>query len=128
MNAGHSMNIVIESIPHSEHRYSTCGDYWRDADGTLQIKVSELPDARHMLLVAIHELIEQSLCDSAGITNREIDVFDVHYAAAGEPGDDSNAPYYKQHQIATGVERILAAEMRVDWLVYEKAIDALGES
>ena len=81
-----------------------------------------------MLLVAIHELIEQSLCDSAGITNREIDVFDVHYAAAGEPGDDSNAPYYKQHQIATGVERILAAEMRVDWLVYEKAIDALGES
>lgn len=38
-----------------------------------------------------------------------------------EPGDDIHAPYYKQHQIATGVERILAAELGVSWNEYEAA-------
>jgi hypothetical protein len=42
-----------------------------------------------------------------------------------EPGDDIHAPYYRQHQIATGIERILAAELGVDWNAYEAANLAL---
>lgn len=38
-----------------------------------------------------------------------------------EPGDDIHAPYYKQHQIATGVERIFIAETGASWNDYEKA-------
>jgi hypothetical protein len=126
------MKIVIESIPHAEQRYPTCGDYRRDSDGTLHIKVSELPDNRYMLLVAIHELIEQVLSEQAGITNEQIDAFDFAYEAkrqAGddsEPGDSIDCPVYKQHQFATGIEKILAAELGVDWVEYEKCVNALG--
>lgn len=38
-----------------------------------------------------------------------------------EPGDDEHAPYYKQHQLATAVERMLAAELGVSWQRYEQA-------
>jgi hypothetical protein len=126
------MKIFIESIPHAQHRYETCGDYWIDSDDTLQIRVSELPDARYMLLVAIHELIEQVLCEQAGVTNEAVDAFDIAYEALredgdeSEPGDSSEAPYYKQHQFATGIERILAAELGVDWMEYERHINARG--
>lgn len=38
-----------------------------------------------------------------------------------EPGDDIHAPYYKQHQLATSVERMLVAEVGVSWQAYEQA-------
>lgn len=43
------------------------------------------------------------------------------YGMNAEPGDSPDAPYYKQHQIATSVERLLAAELGVDWTAYEEA-------
>src|ERR1700683_2097759 len=126
------MKILIESIPHAQQRYETCGDYWRDADGTLQIRISQLPDKRYELLVAIHELIEQVLSEHAGVTNEQIAAFDFAYEAArkegdeSEPGDSIDCPVYKQHQFATGIERILAAELGIDWIEYERCIDGLG--
>jgi hypothetical protein len=45
--------------------------------------------------------------------------------ADSEPGDDIHAPYYKQHQLATSVERMLTAELEVDWNAYEAANLAL---
>lgn len=104
------------------------------------IVVSELPDHREMLLIAIHELIEWTLCQFAGISNEEIDDFDknhlLHHSkpessnktfAADEPGDCTAAPYYRQHQIASGIERLLAAELGVDWLTYERHIEELSK-
>ena len=38
-----------------------------------------------------------------------------------EPGDCHLAPYYEQHQVATGIERILAAMLGVSWTAYEEA-------
>lgn len=123
------MRILIESLPHVHQRYDTCGDYWTDKNG-LQIRISEMPDKRYMLLVAIHELIEHVLADHAGVTNKQIDDFDFAFEANrkpedGEPGDDPRCPVYKQHQFATGIERILAAELQVDWGTYENFIDGL---
>src|SRR5271166_5621843 len=130
-------DILIYFIPHAEQRYDTCGDYMFVSCGyedpkwaNLVIGVSKLKDRREMLLVAIHELIEWALCDTKGITNEEIDEFDLNYAPtprAVEPGDCLEAPYYKEHQIATGIERILAAEMGVDWLAYERHIEELSK-
>ncbi len=130
------MKILIEPIMHSEQRYNTCGDYYFDegpidigaSDGpTLRIRVSELKDRREVLLIAIHELIEWALCDSVGISNQVIDEFDLVYKGGKEPGDEFQAPYYYQHQVATGIERILAAEMGVDWLAYERHINELSK-
>lgn len=121
------LKITIKAIPHAEQRYDTCGDYWEDEE-KLHIAVSQLADRREVLLVAIHELIEWTLCDAAGISNEAIDKFDMSReddAWAREPGDCIDAPYYKQHQFASGIERILAAELGVDWLTYERHIEEL---
>lgn len=127
------MRIVIETIPHAQQRYDTCGDWKIDEAGDWHIKVSELPAKRALFpekfafLVAFHELIEMALCQDAAVTEADVDRFDLHYAGSrNEPGDDDDAPYYEQHQIATGLERTMAALLHVDWEQYSAAVDALS--
>jgi hypothetical protein len=126
--------VNIAAIPHKDQRYDTCGDWYYGylpLDETLVINVSSELSRHEMLLVAIHELIEAFLCECAGITEQQVDAFDhgfeqMRVSADGEPGDQITAPYYHQHQIATEIERILAAEVGVDWLEYERHIQELS--
>lgn len=137
------MKIHIESIAHSSQRYSTVGDWYYEND-ILHIKVSNLPDERMIALVAVHELIEFLLCKHRNITQEQIDRFDMKFEAereafikagctkeqyaaivGAEPGDDSFAPYHKEHCFATGIERLLASELDMPWLRYEKEIEKL---
>jgi hypothetical protein len=76
-------------------------------------------------LVAVHELIEALLCRVDGVTEDEVDHFDFNFKGDAEPGDDPNAPYYEQHQRASGYERLLAADLQVNWAEYERIIEAL---
>jgi hypothetical protein len=123
--------IVIEIIPHETHRYETCGDFWNEQDGTLQIRVSKLSSWQRERLIIIHELIEETLCRDAGIDERDIDSFDISFEKArpegntDEPGDDSHAPYKFQHGVASGIERILAAAMEIDWKSYSDELNKL---
>jgi len=125
------MKITIESTPHKLQRYPTVGDWYRDANGDLVIKVSQMSDWRFMALVALHELVEVLLCDHRGIRQETVDKFDIEFEAHrhpdnfDEPGDDPQAPYKKEHCFATGVERLLAAELGVDWSTYADEIDSL---
>lgn len=86
---------------------------------------------KYEFLVALHELIEMSLCKFAGISFKSIDNFDKDFEQLrqpgdeSEPGDDPKAPYAKQHLLATGVEKIVAAELGVDWKVYEDVVAKL---
>jgi hypothetical protein len=127
------MKITIETIPHENHRYTTVGDWYYDADGTLQIKVSALSDWRREALIAVHELVEVLLCKQDGITTESVDKFDKEFEAnrhpdnEDEPGDEPTAPYVKQHCMATGIERILAAALGVDWKPYEQELCDLPE-
>lgn len=127
------MKIIIETIKHEDQRYTTCGDWFYEVDGTLHIKVSELSDKRREVLIAIHELVEVLLCEDAGVTQLAVDEFDKQYEASrapdnfDEPGDDPMAPYVRQHCLATSVERMLAAEMGVNWKEYEEELDALPD-
>jgi hypothetical protein len=128
------MRILIETVPHGEQRYDTCGDWLEQPDGTWHIRVSELPAKQALFpekfafLVAFHELVEMALCMAAGVTAAEVDSFDLTYAGSlAEPGDDIDAPYYRQHQMATALERTMAAQLDVDWGEYERAINELGE-
>jgi hypothetical protein len=119
------MKIVIETIPHTEHRYSTFGDYWRDPDGTLQIRVSEMIDHRDSLLCAIHELVEVLLCEERGIAEPDIMAFDVAHPDAEEPGELPDAPYHKEHVFAEAIERLMALELGRNWQDYCAAVEAL---
>lgn len=128
------LRILIETIPHHEQRYDTCGDWVIESDGTWHIRVSELPmknalfPQKFNFLVAFHELVEMALCQASGVTEQEVDSFDLTYAGSyAEPGDDIDAPYYRMHQMATALERTMAAQLDVDWGEYERAINILGE-
>jgi hypothetical protein len=140
-----ALNVIITAVPHKTQRYDTCGDwyeapaFWEQmgatkdrSAGCLHVRVSaELP-RKEQFLVAIHELIEAFLCEVAGVTEEQVDGFDFGYnlltpnGGKGEPGDEFLAPYYHQHQIATAIERILAAEVQVNWLEYEQHIEELS--
>lgn len=140
------MKIIIETIPHHTHRYPTVGDWYYTKEAVLtekggfteevlHIKVSSLSDWRREFLIAVHELIEVGLCKHAGITQEQVDEFDQAFERdreAGrledpnaEPGDQPNAPYVLQHGIASGIERLLAAELKVPWEDYANEIEAL---
>jgi hypothetical protein len=114
--------ITIKTIPHSEQRYDTCGDWWFEMDGSLEIRVSALKDERFEELIAVHELWEAILCRHRNISEKSVTEFDKQWLnknATGEPGDDSLAPYCREHCSATGVERMLASDLDVYWEEYE---------
>lgn len=128
-------SIEIEFVQHENQRYPTVGD-WRVVHGTgdkkvLLISVSKLSDWRYEALIALHELAEVLICHHNGVTQESVDKFDIDFEEArhpdnfDEPGDDPSAPYVKEHCIATGIERIMAAEMDVKWGVYEKELESL---
>lgn len=128
------MKILIETIPHDKQRYPTVGDWYYDGpadDQILHIRVSELGDWRYNALVALHELVEVLACKHAGVTQWNVDEFDIEYEKNrpegddSEPGDSPQAPYRRQHCLATGIERILCAELGIDWATYDRAIMSL---
>jgi len=122
------MNIEIVTIPHDQHRYTTAGDWFFDANGNLIIRVSDLGDWKREALLAIHELVEVLICKSDGVTQEQVDAFDFAWTDdENEPGDSPLAPYWKQHRIAMGIENLMAGALGVDWKAYEKQLEELPE-
>ena len=123
------MKITIEVIPHLTQRYNTCGDWKIDSEGNINIKISEMPKTgpKGEMAVALHELTEVMLCILRGITQREVDEFDLTYDGNDEPGDDPEAPYCQEHSVATGIERIFASEAGIVWKNYEAELNQMTE-
>lgn len=123
--------IVIKTVPHSRQRYNTVGDYYYTIWGTRLILVSKMGDWRNEIPVAIHELIETTLCRNDGVTDEDVDRFDLEHdqnrapGDASEPGDDPNAPYHSQHVYATKVEAEVCKKLGLDWEVYDVGIQQL---
>lgn len=126
------MTVTIKVIPHEKQRYATCGDWFWEGKN-LVVAVSSLGDWRMEMCVGIHEAIEALLCQVRGVPQDIVDAFDLEYERLREPGDQSepgdciDAPYYFEHQIATGIERTLAAIFGISWNQYEDRIEALFE-
>lgn len=121
------MNIHIEVIPETEMRPGVSGgDWFWDSAGDLQVRVSPLSDWRREILLAIHETVEAILCKFNGVPQADVDSFDIAYDQAHpidlNAGDDPDAPYSREHCFATAVERILAAEMEVNWFEYDSEL------
>jgi hypothetical protein len=125
------LSIEIKTIPHSQQRYETVGDWFYTPNGAWHFHVSDLDDWRMEIAVAVHELIECMLCRFEGITQVEVDDFDMAYETQrapdnyDEPGDDPRAPYHKQHCIATGIERIVVCMLGLSWKEYDDKINML---
>jgi hypothetical protein len=118
-------------IPHEAHRYETVGDYWYPSDERMELRVSDMGNEDYEFLVIIHELIEAHLCRKRGISEPEIKAFDEEFESkrvegnVDEPGDDPKAPYQKEHQFATKIEKQLAKELNVNWEEYSNVVETL---
>lgn len=125
--------VVIQVIPHEAQRYPTVGD-WMFMGDILYISISDMGNDKYHSLVATHEYTEAILCKEVGITDEEVTAFDREFemwrksgivGEFDEPGNHEKAPYYKQHQAATEVEKKLAEVLGVDWNAYDLAVNTL---
>ena len=125
------LDIEVKTTPHHQQRYPTCGDWQQPADGVMRVTISDMQNWRMEFCVAVHELIEAALCQHNEVDAMAVDVFDMQYEKersegdVSEPGDDPAAPYHREHCFATGIERLLVAELGLNWQVYENVINSL---
>lgn len=125
------MQLEIVTVPHRDQRYDTVGDWYVAPDGTWRIQISKLDDWRHWILVAVHELVEMALCTHNNVSSGAVDRFDKAYESnrpegdVSDPGDSAQAPYKREHCVATAIERLMCAELDVDWEDYEDALSDL---
>lgn len=125
-------NITVKTVPDDQQRYNTVGDYYIDKDGNRVFVVSDMKDWRYEFLVVLHEFVESALCKNRNISDTEIDTFDFEYEknrdkndGISEAGNSPDAPYFKEHQVATKIEKMLAEELNVDWDEYMKITEKL---
>ena len=98
----------MQTIYQEQQRYKTSGDYWEDADGTIQIRATAGPDAVEILL---HEFIEFMLCKRRGINEPDIMAFDLSHINNDDPGMLPDAPYHKEHVFADAIDRLMTLEL-----------------
>lgn len=124
------LNIQIKTIPHSEQRYETPGDFWIE-NGVMQYRISDLGNQWKEMAILIHELVESFLCLLRGVKWEDIDKFDMEFEKNrkegnfDEPGDDKNAPYKKEHFFAEILERLFIKECDIDWDKYNDEVKKL---
>lgn len=133
------MRVDWQTIPHKEQRYNTSGDWYWDGP-VLNIRISQLSNAKYEFCLGLHELIEAMLCHFAGIEQSTVDGFDMPYEYAhaigdatypcgcareptSNPGGDRHAPYRKQHEIADAAERVVAYFLGIFWADYDAEVD-----
>ncbi len=129
------MNIHIETISAEKQRYPTLGDWFHvklcyrhlgePEETRTVIRVSELCDERYEFLIAFHELVEMMLCKVRGISAADVDQFDKNFSGTGEPGDEPASPYFREHQFAFMLERMMAHELGVNWREYEQQCEKI---
>lgn len=94
-------------------RYPTLGDWYDD-----RIFVAETGDDRYNFLIAIHELVEQFLCQFDGVEEKDVTDFDLKHLDSDEPGTLLTAPYRNQHADAEQVEKLMSNILGVNWKEY----------
>jgi hypothetical protein len=119
------IDITISTIPQEQQRYDTKGDWFSDEQRHVTIRVSDFRNPRFEFLIALHEMIEMCLCHDHGISEDIVDKFDLTFKGEGEPGDDLDSPYFKEHQFATIIERLMAHELGVDWQTYNQRLNEI---
>jgi hypothetical protein len=120
-------NLNVKTIPHNDQRYETIGDWFMEG-GCLQVRVSSMANSDYEFLVAIHEIIEKQLCKKMGITEQQVDAWDLMHEDNPEPGAMEGCPYREAHMISEGVERALAVKLAVDWEHYGQTIKHVMET
>lgn len=119
------LDIEIKTIPQKEQRYVTVGDYWQEGE-KLIFRISDCNNRKYEWMLIIHELVEKCLNEHAGITDQQVDDYDLKSESLEEePGDEPDCPYRDQHCFATSVEKLLCAAMGLPWKEYDGFLENL---
>jgi hypothetical protein len=115
--------IYCKTIPHSEHRYPTVGDYW-ETDDSIEVRVSDLGNPVMEAAIKIHEIVELALLKNRNVILSITDDFDIQFeqerslgkhAPDDEPGDDPRCPYGPEHRFAENIERLFIERAGIRW-------------
>jgi hypothetical protein len=119
---GRLKSILMVVIPHKNQRYDTVGDWIEPSPGQRMISVSRCGSDESEIAVGIHEIIEQTLCAKAGITQADVDRWDLAFTGDGEPGEAEGCPYFWQHVAATEVEQAVCKAFGLPWEDHERTL------
>jgi hypothetical protein len=95
--------IIANVIPHHMQRYDTEGD-WYQLSGVQHFCVSR-SNAEEEFKILVHEMVEWFECQRDGISQEEVDKWDMDHPDLDDPGSHPDCPYYKQHMKALDIER-----------------------
>ncbi len=105
-----------------EMRYETIGDWQtmreHNIDYETKISITEMGDKRMEFCLALHELIEWFLCEVNGVTEKQVDSWDMSHLESDDPGSENGAPYYEQHHLAIAFENLMAKLLHLNWERY----------
>jgi hypothetical protein len=130
------MRITIKIQPKEKMRYDTVGDYFMERNGhgeisALHFEIADTGNDYYNRMILIHEMVEQLLCESRGISEESITAFDEAFEKnrkegnTSEPGDERNAPYRDPHCFATGIERMICAILQIPFKEYDDCVTNL---
>lgn len=119
------MKITIEMS--DVMRYDTIGDWQFDELGNLKITIKTCEE-KLFIPLAIHEFVEAILCRARGISECQVDKWDMEIypqickktSLFDEAGEHTDCPYYKEHSAATVFERVMVSELGMKWQEYEE--------
>ncbi len=117
------MIIFIETVKPEDIRNGDVGDWYENEGGVKIIKVLGGIPEDYSFLIALHEILEQKYCEKAGIKEEDVTKFDAIYntgSGSMEAGDSPKAPYHKQHQMATVIEKLVCNALRINWNTYSE--------
>jgi hypothetical protein len=103
----------------------------------LVIHVAEMDNQDYEFLVALHEFIESYLLKRREASFEEIDKWEANFKKEKEKGrrpknaiagEQKDCPYYREHKIATEIEKRMAKYLGVNFKEYDKYLDELLEN
>ena len=130
------MTILMLSVPKQIIRSNQVGD-WTYGQELLVASADNSLNEDSQFAVMIHEIIECYLCRKRGITDQQVCAFDNLFEKERligkhkedeENGDDPRAPYRKEHQAATFVERAVCHALGLKWDEHCGTISELPKS
>ena len=120
------MKFEAKSVDPSLMRYVTTGD-WEIIGDLVSITVADYGmQEDSAFLVALHELVEAWMCNRNGIAEEDVSRFDIDHPELEEPGDSPNAPYHKEHNLATEVERMVCNAAGINWEAHNDWVQRAG--
>lgn len=137
------MNIDIKSIPFKDMPYPSLDGYWDNPDGSVSFRTCSEMSEQGQFLVLIHAMTEYFMCKFKGISEPDIQAWDLKieelikqgklsidedpgYSIIIDPtGAPIQSPYRDQHHLSTAIEALLLPFVGITEAEYYDEMESL---